>query len=218
MFTTYIDLSSEGRLVAAGNGRLVYDHDAFPGAVIKAYRPELVDRDGQLKPPYARRFRRLGAFHPDATEAAESLAMKVASMRTGRPMPIPAFYGFVDTDLGPATVVERMSQADGRLAPTISKLIETGEFGETHRRKLRAFFDEAITMNLCLHDLHTANVAYAVAQDGESRFVAIDGLGERTFLKIRENFPVINAYSMRKKQNRLMSHIEERIAGFSNDS
>jgi hypothetical protein len=177
-----------------------------------AYRPEIVDRDGQLKPDYSRRFRRLGAFHPDATEAAESLAMKVTSMRTGRPMPIPVLYGFVDTDLGPATVVERMSQADGQFAPTISRLIGTGEFSETHRRTLQAFFDEAIVMNLCLHP---AKVAYAVARDGESRFVAIDRLGERTFLKIRESFPAINAYGMRKKQKKLMARIEERIAGFT---
>ncbi len=212
MFRKYVDLSSEGRLVAAGNGRLVYEHVDFPEALIKAYRPEIVDTDGQLKPRHRRRHRRLGAFHPVAAEMTETLAMKVASIRTGMRPPIPAFYGLVDTDLGPASVVERMCHTDGSLAPTLAQLVARGDFCEQHRRKLQEFFDQAIDMNLCLHDITPANVVHACRPGGESGFVAIDGLGERTFLKIRQCFPAANAYSLRKKQKQLMAHIEARLA------
>ncbi len=43
-FTGFLDLS-QARLVAQGAYRLVYEHDDFPGLLVKVLRPELIDED-----------------------------------------------------------------------------------------------------------------------------------------------------------------------------
>ena len=196
-----LDLSG-ARLVAQGRVRFVYEHDAFPGLLIKIVKPaDLRQKSG----PQRRRLRSLfklkrrhGIYNQIRREIAEYLAYVNRANRLDGNWPIARQYGFVETDQGVGFLHEKLAGPDGSLAPSIRELVQAGRFGPEHRLALEAFVQELIDRHVCVYDMNAGNIVYVVDPAGRGRCVAIDGLGANAALPLRDWFAWFNAWKTRQ--------------------
>jgi hypothetical protein len=211
MAGNFVDLS-KARLVAQGHINLVYEHDDLPGALIKVFRPELISETGQKLYRRQRRGwkfrRRLGAFHILHREIWEILALYVKPANRAVQWPVARIYGFAETQKGLGVVVEKLSAPDGGLAPTLLELVRKGRFSSVHREALERFFDQLIELHVCLHDVHEKNIVFAGEAGQGGRFVAVDGLGVRAWIPLRDWFRSVNAWSIRRKSRRIWNLVD----------
>jgi hypothetical protein len=221
-FPTYIDLAT-ARLVAEGHKRNVYEHDAFPGMLIKVVRPELIDEDGQLrltdrKPKFYRRPTRLGAFLSNDREIREFLALRVKPASNGQLLPIQKFWGFVDTDMGLGLLVERLCAPDGGLAPTVNNLVLDGRFTPAHYANLRAFYGELARLHVCVANMHRHNIVFVGEIGKGGRFVGIDGLGDSNLIPLSSWFKWYNARRLQRHAEKIYRFINAHSGTSNNPS
>lgn len=213
VFTGFLDLS-QARLVATGGFRLVYEHDDFPGMLVKVLRPEFIDDEGQpiTKPGHKeKRFklrRRLGAFLPTHREIAEFLAFQAKRGNQAGGWPMARLYGFVETSIGLGLITEKLTGPDGNLAPTLSALVRAGRFSARHEEALRTFLKLLDDRHICMSDLNPRNLVFVGSAESDGRFVAIDGLGSTTLFPVQDWFPSINARRNRRRSRKLWRFIE----------
>ena len=210
----YLDLST-AVLVARGKTRLIFQHEQLPGMLVKVLRPELHSHDEPAAGALARfkrrvqPYRRLGAYRSIQREVREFLIFRSRCLEDA--WPIAKIYGFVETELGLALLTERMTAPGGGLAPTIETLLDEGRFQAQHRTALHQFFDALEKYHICLCDLHTGNIVYVGDDKTTGRFVAVDGLGTRTLVPLRDWFPSLNARRTRRGASQVWSRIDQQL-------
>ena len=198
--------------LARGNVRLVYEHPDDPALLVKVMRPDLVaSRYGEG----AAWFRGFGRrFDPYVIFLREIREYVAAYTAHGQPLPFAQkVCGLVETDLGLGLVIAAVRAPDGALAPTVAKLISTGNFDETARRALDETLAALLDSDVVLADLHERNLVYQQA-DGAPRFVIIDGLGSSTLLPFKNRSRALNRRSKLKRIKRLRNRIARRVAAF----
>lgn len=208
-FAGFVDLS-EARLVAQGGVRLVYEHDDLPGMLIKVLKPELVGDDGQPA-GRTRRFklrRRLGAFRQTQREISEFLAFQAKRSNRVAQWPIAKLYGFVETDKGLGLVTQKLTAPDGQLAPTLAALVRANRFAATHRDALRRFFQELEDRHICMCDMHPRNLVFVGNEAEAGRFVAVDGVGAKTLVPVRDWFRLVNTLRTRRTARKIWDFVE----------
>lgn len=99
-------------------------------------------------------------------------------------IPIPMMYGFVQTDVGPASVVENISLYVNRLAPSIHKMIQDQLHSEIDLQALNVFAKEIIKFQIVTTDLTVKNIVFGERR-GRRRFFLVDGLGDNYVFKVR---------------------------------
>ena len=186
--------------LAEGNRRLVFQHPEDQELLIKVLKPGSYAPDGQ---PRRRRVyklrRREGAFVYHTRELHEYVAARISN-RSPHGLPICSIQGLVETDLGLGLTVEKLTDRDGGLAPTLRQVIERGEFDAAARRLFERFIQELIDKHVVVYELSVDNIV--LAKDGRDgrRFVCIDGMGCRTLIPIQEWSKWINARKIREFQ------------------
>ncbi|TMV10349.1 hypothetical protein FGK63_04630 [Ruegeria sediminis] len=188
-----IDLGGASPLRTSRNYK-IYDHPSVPGALLKVrsdkpVRKHLVPRYGEWRYGNLRQWNR---------EANEYLA----ALHRGCPEidRLARFMGYERTSEGPAMVVEKMTDPQGNLAPTVREE-ETGMPAGDPRRKeilaeLMELVDDLERAGIIVGDLSTDNIVRAQERGG--RLVIIDGLGERVLLPIT----LFSRYAYRKSLDR----------------
>ncbi len=214
VFPTRIELSG-ATLVARGAMRLVYEHPAYPNVLIKVFRPDRITPDGEhLFRKHRVQFklrRRAGAHLLSQREFIEYLSFQARYSCAGAQRPIAAVHGLVQTDLGLGLVVERMTDACGKIAPTLRSLLREGAFNATHRNLLTEFFRSLEERHICVNDLHTANIVLVESPGHAARFVAVDGIGLRSAIPWQDWFKWINAKQVRKRAARVWQEVEIKL-------
>lgn len=208
----FIDLSN-ARLVAEGFINLVYEHEDFPGSLIKVFKPELISESGEMLHPRKRNKglklrRRLGAFHILHREVWEILALHVKPANRGVQWPVAKIRGFVETPIGLGVVVEKLTAPDGELAPTVARLVREGRFLPEHREKLKQFFNEVERLHIVLYDVHVKNIVFAGELGKGGRFAAVDGLGVRAWIPLRDWFQSLNTRRIRYYSQRVWQFVD----------
>ncbi len=115
-------------------------------------------------------------------EAAVRLQMS-AHARDGD-LPISRLFGFVETDLGPASMVERIHCGDGPSGPTLNDLRVSGTFGPEQIDLLNDFARRVLSWRVRTTDMNGMNVVYGI-REGRPQFVLIDGIGDNFAVPIR---------------------------------
>lgn len=207
---------SEAELVGKGSIRLVYEHPAFPGMLVKVFRPDRITAGGDLvsyrEKGRLKLRRRLGAHRLTAREFAEYVAFRTRFAAAWNERPVAAMLGVVETDQGLGLVVERLADERGALAPTLASLVKRGQFCETHRSALAAFFRTLEERHVCVGDLHAGNIVWAALAGEAPRFIAVDGTGLRSAIPIQDWFKRINAVQVRKRARRVWAAVDRALA------
>lgn len=205
--------------IATGGVRLVFEHPLDPDLLVKVMRPEVVETRYGAGTPWYKRRRRYRQYVIFIREISEYVA-SYASHGESLPCAV-QIAGLVETDLGLGMVMFAARDADGKLAPTLATLIETGRFDDSAKIALENFFAELLQSSLVLADLHERNLVFAAGADGKNRFVMIDGTGASGFLPLKTISRTLNRRNKRAKIRRLRKRIElrqSRVAALSRPS
>lgn len=169
--------------VARGSERRVYLHPLRTDRLLKLLDP---------RPP-RRRFslRRLsGAFMPSveirasrAEQAEQTRAFLRAPPVAGSP-PFSRFYGYVETDLGWALSVERITLGNRTLGPTLRELASDGALDQGLVGLLNDLVERIDCWNLRASDLNPKNVVLG-EREGGCQFVLVDGVGDIHAVPVR---------------------------------
>jgi hypothetical protein len=187
--------------VAEGGGRLVYHHPDYPDCLLKV---------GKVKNPATAKARveaRIAGYFPDfgTRDIRHEIKAYVAAMLqpgTGREsLPVAGFRGLIDSDLGLAMMVERISFEDRLLGPTVRSLARReGGLSDEHLALLNTFSQLLFAWRVRARDLNPGNIVLG-DRDGRARFYLVDGLGDVTIIPLNTWFDAAN----RVELNRLLT-------------
>jgi hypothetical protein len=188
--------------LASGSARDVYLHPDDPDLLIKVIRKAAIEERYGKGRPWYKRTRRYRHFISYLREIREEIALQAQCVT--HPSSLQKIVGFADTDLGFGLVVEAAKDRDGKLAPTLPQLIETGRFTPQVRAHLADCLDELITSPVVLADVHGDNLVYAWDAANGDHFVLIDGIGCKTFIPLHRMSTRINGYAKRKRAAKVL--------------
>ncbi|WP_157770109.1 YrbL family protein [Ruegeria marisrubri] len=188
-----IDLTA-ARLLRTSRNYRIYDHPTVAGALLKVRSDVPVRR--HLVPRYGEwRYGNLRQWNREANEYLAALHRGCPEVER-----LARFMGYERTNEGPAMVVEKMTDPEGKLAPTVREELEALPKGDPRRRKLlnelMELVDDLERGRIIVGDLSTDNIVRAQERGG--RLVVIDGLGERVLLPLT----VFSRYAFRKSLER----------------
>lgn len=173
----------EDDFIAQGSGRRVYAHPTNPNLVIKIQKPSVVRKKFQSLRRFAMRDKR--RFHPIYFSWVEIDEVAAMVARTGKvPSFCSQFQGFAQTNLGVGTIFNTVRAANGDLAPTLRAYVERNGVTSDLAKCIDQFWDEVKDFRAVIWDPSLDN--FLVCADGNSvlSLTIIDGLGERTLIKV----------------------------------
>jgi hypothetical protein len=194
-------------VLARGTTKLVYAHPFQGGCLIKVIRPDLIDPRDHNRVPGTRkrlwrtvpRHRRYADF---AFEVDEYLALRA---RSDESIPcIQSVMGFAETDLGLGLVVEKLCDPDGGLAPTVLSLVMTRGFTDELMVLWQAYVQAMHRFKIVSQDWHLGNLVCAADENQGRRIVLVDGLGDRSVMRLRSRWPWLNRVALRRKGRRAL--------------
>lgn len=198
--------------LAKGNVRLVFAYPGRPEMVVKVMRPD---------PPLARKeggghwlsgLRRYDPYLVFLREVREFICGCTAG---GAPLDfVQKVRGLVETDMGLGLVTDAALDGEGRLAPTIARLIGEGKFDGPVEAAFEDFVSKLLECDLVLSDLHERNLVLAVGKDGKESFQLIDGLGSSSLIPFKNWSPSMNRRSKEKRIARLRKRMARRLEAF----
>ncbi|RDC73774.1 hypothetical protein DLJ49_06585 [Rhodovulum sp. 12E13] len=167
--------------LARGSERAVFDWPDQPGLLIKVMHPHALRRDarGGVRDPVGQRERR-------AWQAALAYAT-----RTRRPPPVAEVIACLPWGSGTAHIVRKVADADGRMGPTLALLADQGRLGDAEIEMLNDLVADLQAAGIVVHDARPANFVLETSRHGASRFVLVDGFGDRALVPLRSWLPVL---------------------------
>lgn len=197
--------------VAIGGHRLIYAHPDNDSLVLKVPKDELRERNSRPSSFWRRRFGRYRHYSDLIREANEHIAWRAANGTL--PSFVQRFYGFLETDLGLASVSAAERDRDGNYAPNFEQLIARGQFDADALAAFEEFAEQFVASDIVVGDLRLGNMVYARdPRTDRMHVVIIDGIGDKNGIKICSYFPFYNRISKRKRIKRLRKEIAWRLA------
>ena len=203
---TDIDLDPAA-YVAKGNGSLVFDHPDDPHTLLKVPRErtpkKLRRRLSAALRPDKRRFGKYREWHREYEEY-------IAAIRKAGALPhcLPVPRGFVQTSIGPAFAVEKITdEGSNDMALTVKDYLATHD-PEPLRAPLARFFEDVARYRLVFFDLKLHN--QCVVRDASGvpvRVVSIDSIGESTLFKFRRWSTTAHSYWLNRERRAFMEKV-----------
>ena len=172
-----------------GNARLVFIHPDNPDLLVKVLRPEWIAKTKQV-PEWKKRFKPLGANSVNMHELFEIVRVNPHAESIQ-----PHMFTVValqQTDLGWGLVVKAEKDKNNNYAKPLAAFAKNMD---EIRTALDEFENWVKETNVVLYDLNPWNLVLAYRGEKEE-VVIIDGISEKSALKVRTYFPSVN-----KKKN-----------------
>ncbi len=208
-----LDLTGETP-VFTGQQQDVYGWPGRPDLLVKVVRPGFAEAHWTGLRGALKRRRRLGIMASAQRALTEQLVLMNAGLPAGRH--IQEAVGLVMTTAGPGLVVRAVHGADGRYAPTLRSLLDTGQWSSHLQERLDEFLDWLIASPVVVGDLHAGNVVLAADQANGERLVMIDGMGDKGFVPLNSLSPFFNRRHKLRRAQRLRAAVA-RIAARAAD-
>ena len=180
-----IQLDPKG-YVGKGNGPLVFNHPSDPSILLKIPRDrkrlKLRSRITASLRPSKRRYGTYREWHREYEEY-------IAAVRKagGLPQCLPQPRGFVQTNLGPAYAVEKVSDENStEMALTVEGYLKDYD-AQDLRGVIDTFFEDIERYRIIFFDMKLYNLCVVRDASGKPiRIVGIDSIGEATVLQVRK--------------------------------
>lgn len=194
-------------ILALGTTKLVYAHPSQSRHLIKVIRPDLIDAQGRSRVPGTRKW--LPVCQRYADFAVEIREFLIVRSQSDEPIPcLQSVIGFAETDLGLGLVVEKLCDPEGELAPTVASLVMAHGVTEELLALWKVYFETMLRFNVVSQDWHLSNLVCATDESQRRRIVLIDGLGDRSLLRLRSRWPLFNRVIMHRKGRRALRRMK----------
>jgi hypothetical protein len=181
--------------IATGRLRFVFRHPAQPHLLVKIIRRDVADERQSRR--WYKRLARTGPYSVYLREIREYLAAR--ARHPDAAVPLVGIVGLVETDLGLGLVQEAVLGDDGALAPTLRDLVLRDGLTPAIESALAAFVEALLRHDVIVGDMHPGNIVYGFDAHGGSRFVLVDGFGEKNVLPYCSWSPWLNARHTRQR-------------------
>lgn len=162
--------------LAIGKRRLVFEHPSNPGWLIKVSKksasPEKCRTLKELYQCISSRYAYMTSFTRELREYILSRYVDHGTLIDH----LPTIIGFEDTDRGLGLVVNAFFDSAGRLAPTLSSLIQENQLTDNRKIKLEELFNKILDSDLVIGDLNPRNLVLIHHYTKGECFMLIDGL------------------------------------------
>jgi len=166
--------------IAVGHLRYVFEHPDQPDWLVKVMRPDAVAKRWNAPGRWHKRLSRTRHYSSFLRELKEYIA--VQACHPGGDVPIARPCGIVETDLGLGLEMEKVLDAEGKLAPTLRDLLKRKAPVPWLDAELEKLFSDLQHFDVILGDLHAGNVVYGSDTRGGPRLILIDGFGEKNLI------------------------------------
>ena len=183
--------------ITRGGESEIYLRPGKRSQLIKVLRPNVVarfERSKRLKSRLRRRLR-IGPHKNLLRFYASYIDAMLVSQEIGRAPPLPHPRAIVLTDRGLGLAVQMIRDAEGRMAPSLRDIHESGDLDDDLLDRLNVFVGEIYLWNVVCTDLVPRNIVYETRHD-RNRFVLIDGFGDRNIIPFRRWSPLLNARAL----------------------
>ncbi|ARP86088.1 YrbL family protein [Bordetella genomosp. 9] len=199
------------RPIASGAERLVYQHPTHPSLLVKVV--DLAELADHLSTRPLRRWRknlqRDGAYRNHIAELAEYAAAQHAAAGRWK-IPMARMLGLAQTNLGLGLLVEKITDGQGGLAPTVEQIVRERGLDETLARELDNFFDALADHHVVLNDVSARNVVMGLNADGETGLYLIDGFGSKQAIPLFAYSKTLNRRRIQRKYRMLRAKLQAR--------
>ncbi|OZI39569.1 hypothetical protein CEG14_08230 [Bordetella genomosp. 1] len=194
-----IDLSGATPL-AQGGDRYVFQHPHEPGLLIKVMDMQARAVYLQARPfkRWYKQFQRESAYRVYLNEFSEYVCTTTRPSGVWQ-VPMARILGAAQTSLGLGLLVERISDGNGGLAPTVADLARQGRFTVTLAAKLDEFFADLADAHLVIHDMSASNVACGYNAEGRPGLYLVDGFGVLPLIPIHAWSRLLNRRRVMRK-------------------
>lgn len=188
-----LDLNSETQL-AAGGDRHIFQHPHSPALLVKIIdmRARAIYLEARPFKRWYKQYQRESAYRVYLNEISEYVTT------TTRPsgvweVPMARIVGLAQTSLGLGLLVEKITDGEGNLAPTVRDLGRRGLIDDALKAQLAEFFEDLADAHVVVNDMSASNIAVGLNADGKKGLYLIDGFGV---------LPLIPLYAWSKRLNR----------------
>jgi len=188
-----LDLS-QARLLAQGGDRYVFQHPHEPALLVKVMDMEARAVYLEARPfkRWYKQFQRESAYRVYLNEITEYVTTSTSASGVWQ-VPLARIVGLAQTSLGLGLLAEKITDAAGNMAPTVSDLVKRGEFDTALAQRLDRFFEDLADAHIVIHDISASNIACGRNAEGREGLYLIDGFGV---------LPLIPTYAWSRRLNR----------------
>ncbi len=188
--------------LARGSYRSVFQHPNDENLLVKVLR----EKENHAPQAWYKTWRRSGPYKTFSREVIEYKSLRRKNLHD---LPfIQRFFSKVETDLGLGMIVEKLSDADGKLAPTVKQIVLREGLSDSMRAMLLDLRDQVLEHNIIFTDIKGSNIVLAHDRRG-GRLVVIDGLGDRLWLPVNSMSAMVNRLNRRRHFDRAIAALEE---------
>lgn len=188
-----LDLDAEVPL-AIGGDRHIFQHPHAPSLLVKVMdmRARAVYLESRPLKRWYKQYQRESAYRVYLNELSEYVTTTTRPSGVWQ-VPMARIVGLAQTSLGLGLMVEKITDADGNIAPTVADLARQGKVDARFFEQLDEFFKDLADAHVVLHDISASNIACGRNADGKLGMYLVDGFGV---------MPLVPLYAWSKRLNR----------------
>ena len=200
-------------VASSGRMRSVYLLPDNPKLILKTISRERLGDDGHIvSQKRFKHWRPVGRYLVFNREVHEYFRLKNRTFfEPETNLPIPTIYGFADTSNGLGMLIEKVSDQNGGLAPTMYGLAKTGALETKHRQAFAEFEAKCRNVQLILGDANPGNFVFTETRSGEPEWVCVDGFGVRTLIPVNLYSKWANGRALSKRFTWLNAYLDRHI-------
>ncbi|CAM4394126.1 PhoP regulatory network YrbL family protein [Bordetella muralis] len=203
-----LDLT-HAQVLARGADRYVFQHPHEPSLLIKVINMDAYAAYLERKPfkRFYKQFQRESAYRVYLDELSEYVTTTTVPSGVWN-VPMSRVVGLAQTTLGLGQLVEKITDDNGHLAPTLANIIAREGISSALSDQLDAFFDDLIDAHIVISDLSAKNIALGNNADGKKGMYLIDGFGVLPLIPLYAWSKRLNKMRMRRKYTEWRARIE----------
>jgi len=198
---------SEKTLFARGGARDCHFHPEREDRCLKVHRPDKSFANLRAVDPFYKRLRPLSHYNQNLRDFKELKKLWKLAEGTLNP-PLPEVDGLVDTNLGQALCMELVRDIDGRVSQTLKEVIAQDGLTIQTQRTLDDLERQHLESVLLIRDPFPHNVLVQRLDEGQSRSLFIDGIGDSALISMNQIFKSAARQRISKKFKRLRRSCE----------
>ncbi|MGS1106491.1 PhoP regulatory network YrbL family protein [Achromobacter anxifer] len=207
-----LDLNAATPL-ASGHDRHIFQHPNMPSLLVKVMdmRARAIYLEARPFKRWYKQYQRESAYRVYLTELYEYVTTTTRPSGVWQ-VPMARILGLAQTTLGLGLVVEKIRDANGNIAPTVTDLAREGKLDDALGAQLDEFFQDLADAHVVLHDVSASNIACGLNADGKQGLYLIDGFGGLPLIPIYAWSKRLNSRRIQRKYARMRAGLAERIA------
>lgn len=180
--------------VAIGGDRHIFQHPHAPSLLVKVMdmQARAVYLEARPFKRWYKQYQRESAYRVYLNEFTEYVTTTTRPSGVWQ-VPMARIVGVAQTTLGLGLLVEKITDGQGNIAPTVADLARQGKMDADLSAQLDEFVEDLADAHVVLHDLSASNIACGQNADGKSGLFLIDGFGV---------LPLVPVYAWSKRLNR----------------